>query len=182
MFPSVEEHVLGKGVLAPRSLSGPCPLTLSLTLQSKAVEMTWRVWVTCSCTSTWAPCPGRASRRPPSARSMSASARRRCRRPSRSSAKATPVSSRHGLGAWCPRGSSRCHCQPQNIQRRPCCCSGPAGGPGWELPRPPTLTPAHLTPTSWESPLLLPRSTSDTCCHQRSGLFPPHQAVLCDTG
>lgn len=46
----------------------------------------------CSCISTWARCPGRASRLPPSAKSMRGSARKRCQRPLRCSAKGTLVS------------------------------------------------------------------------------------------
>ncbi|PNI48917.1 CSNK1E isoform 11, partial [Pan troglodytes] len=57
-----------------------------------------------SCTSTWAPCPGRGSKQPPSARSMNGSARRRCQRPSRSSAKAIPPNSQHTSTSAAPCG------------------------------------------------------------------------------
>lgn len=60
--------------------------------QNKVAVMTWKAWATCSCISTWAPCRGRASRLPPSAKSTRGSARKRCQRPSRSSAKGTLVS------------------------------------------------------------------------------------------
>lgn len=60
--------------------------------QNKVDAMTWRAWAMCSCISTWAPCPGRASRLPPSAKSTRGSARKRCQRPSRCSAKGTLVS------------------------------------------------------------------------------------------
>ena len=54
--------------------------------------MTWSRWVTCSCTSCAEVCLGRDLRRPPSDRSTSASARRRCRRPLKSCAKDFRVS------------------------------------------------------------------------------------------
>lgn len=60
--------------------------------QNKVAVMTWRAWVMCSCISIWARCPGRASRLPPSAKSTRGSARKRCQRPSRCSAKGTLVS------------------------------------------------------------------------------------------
>lgn len=115
--PSGEERVLEEGGLAQ---VGPAPHPVLDSMQSKAVEMTWRVWATCSCISTWAPCPGRASKRPPSARSMSASVRRKCRRPSRSSAKATPVSSPVGRRpAWGPPKASQRAGQSHTAQPRP---------------------------------------------------------------
>ena len=54
--------------------------------------MTWSRWVTCLCTSCAGVCLGRDLRRPLSDRSTSASARRRCRRPSKSCAKDFRVS------------------------------------------------------------------------------------------
>lgn len=95
----------------------PAPHPVPDSVQSKAVETTWRVWATFSCTSTWAPCPGRASKRPPSARSTNASVRRRCRRPSRSSAKATPVSSPVGeaAGLGTPEGLSEGKTRPHSL-------------------------------------------------------------------
>lgn len=54
--------------------------------------MTWSLSAMSSCTSTWAPSPGRASRLLPRGRSMNESVRRKCPRPSRFSAKDTLVS------------------------------------------------------------------------------------------
>ncbi|RWS18708.1 alternative protein CSNK1E-like protein [Leptotrombidium deliense] len=82
--------------------------------------MTWRVWATCSCTSTWAPCPGRVSKQPPSARSTSGSARR-CRRPLRSSAKATPLSSQHISTSAAPCASSTGRASPMTTSSTGTC-------------------------------------------------------------
>lgn len=60
--------------------------------QNKVAVMTWRAWAMCLCISTWDRCPGRASRLPPSAKSMRGSARKRCQHPLRCSAKGTLVS------------------------------------------------------------------------------------------
>lgn len=72
--------------------------------QNKVAVMTWRAWATCSCISTWARCRGRASRLPPSAKSTRGSARKRCQRPLRCSAKGTLVSAPIFIavlsGAW----------------------------------------------------------------------------------
>lgn len=72
--------------------------------QNKVAVMTWRAWAMCLCISTWVRCPGRASRLPPSAKSMRGSARKRCQRPLRCSAKGTLVSALISMavlsGAW----------------------------------------------------------------------------------
>lgn len=72
--------------------SGLTPSVPCLPPQSSRGEMTWSLWATFSCTSTWALCPGRGSRLPPRGRSMNASVRRKCPPPLRCSARDTPVS------------------------------------------------------------------------------------------
>lgn len=62
-------------------------------LQNRAGETTWSHWAMSSCTACEEACPGRASRLPPSVRSTSASARRRCPRLLKNSARVFPVSS-----------------------------------------------------------------------------------------
>lgn len=60
--------------------------------QSSRGVTTWSLLAMFSCTSTWAPSPGKASRPLPRDRSMNESARRKCPHPLRFSAKDTPVS------------------------------------------------------------------------------------------
>lgn len=83
----LQSYVIAKAVLVAAHSLPLCNFS-----QNKVAVMTWRAWVMCSCISTWARCPGRASRLPPSAKSTRGSARKRCQRPSRCSAKGTLVS------------------------------------------------------------------------------------------
>lgn len=69
---------------------GICSLTFCP--QSSPGVMTWSLLAMYSCTSTWAPFPGRASRLPPRDRSMNESVRRKCPHPLRFFAKDTLVS------------------------------------------------------------------------------------------
>lgn len=66
----------------------PC---VFLSFQNKVAEMTWRAWATCWCTSISALCHGKDWRLLRSAKNTSASARRRCQRLLKSSAKDTLV-------------------------------------------------------------------------------------------
>lgn len=84
----LQSCVIAKAVL----LAAHCLPLCNFFPQNKVAVMTWRAWAMCSCISTWARCPGRASRLPPSAKSMRGSVRKRCRHPLKCSAKGTLVS------------------------------------------------------------------------------------------